>query len=36
MLNGEPLPPKVSRALAAGDLVMVCTPGGVGYGTPSG
>ncbi len=31
-LNGEPLPPKVSRELAAGDVVSVRTPGGGGYG----
>jgi N-methylhydantoinase B len=31
-LNGEKLPAKVSRALVAGDLVAVRTPGGGGYG----
>jgi N-methylhydantoinase B len=33
-LNGEPLPPKVSRELQAGDVVTVRTPGGGGYGRP--
>jgi len=32
LLNGEPLPPKVSRELAAGDVVELRTPGGGGYG----
>jgi len=32
LLNGEPLPPKVTRSLAAGDLVRVETPGGGGFG----
>ena len=31
-VNGEPLAPKVSRALAAGDVVSVETPGGGGWG----
>jgi N-methylhydantoinase B len=31
-LNGEELPAKVTRALSAGDLVSVETPGGGGYG----
>ena len=31
-LNGEELPPKAGRELAAGDLVSVRTPGGGGYG----
>jgi N-methylhydantoinase B len=34
-LNGEDLPPKVSRALAAGDLLTITTPGGGGYGDPA-
>ncbi len=32
LLNGEPLPAKVTRQLAAGDVVMVETPGGGGFG----
>ncbi len=32
LLNGEELPPKVTRALEAGDLVGIETPGGGGYG----
>ena len=31
-LNGEPLPSKVSRELAAEDVVVVRTPGGGGHG----
>ena len=31
-LNGEPLPAKVTRALAADDVVTIETPGGGGYG----
>jgi N-methylhydantoinase B len=31
-LNGEPLPAKVSRDLAAGDVITIETPGGGGYG----
>ena len=31
-LNGEELPPKAGRELAAGDVVSVRTPGGGGYG----
>jgi N-methylhydantoinase B len=31
-LNGEPLPAKVTRDLAAGDLVRIETPGGGGFG----
>ena len=31
-VNGEPVAPKVSRALAAGDVVSVTTPGGGGWG----
>jgi len=34
LLNGEELPAKTSRELAAGDVVTVETPGGGGYGTP--
>ena len=37
LLNGEPLPAKVSRDLAAGDVVRVETPGGGGFGpVPNG
>ncbi len=32
LLNGEELPPKVSRELEKGDVVTVETPGGGGYG----
>jgi N-methylhydantoinase B len=32
LLNGEPLPAKVTRDLSAGDVVMVETPGGGGFG----
>ena len=32
LLNGEALPAKVTRSLAAGDLVRVETPGGGGFG----
>lgn len=32
LLNGAPLPPKVSTRLAAGDVVRVETPGGGGWG----
>ena len=31
-LNGEPFPAKVTRALAAGDVVTIETPGGGGHG----
>ncbi|HEX2729341.1 MAG TPA: hydantoinase B/oxoprolinase family protein [Rubrobacteraceae bacterium] len=34
LLNGQELPPKVSRELAEGDVVTVETPGGGGYGRP--
>jgi N-methylhydantoinase B len=34
LLNGESLPPKASRELAAGDVVSVHTPGGGGWGEP--
>ena len=36
LLNGEELPPKVSRELAEGDVVTVETPGGGGYGRADG
>jgi N-methylhydantoinase B len=36
VLNGEELPPKVTRALSAGDVVRIETPGGGGYGPPAG
>jgi N-methylhydantoinase B len=32
LLNGEELPPKVTRALEPGDVVTVETPGGGGWG----
>ncbi len=32
LLNGEELPPKVSRPVQAGDLLRIETPGGGGYG----
>jgi N-methylhydantoinase B len=32
--NGEELPPKVTRSLAAGDIVRIETPGGGGFGQP--
>jgi N-methylhydantoinase B len=35
-LNDARLPPKASRALAAGDVVAVRTPGGGGWGRPGG
>jgi N-methylhydantoinase B len=35
LLNGEPLPGKASRDLAAGDVVTIETPGGGGYGRPA-
>jgi N-methylhydantoinase B len=35
LLNGEELPPKVSRELEEGDVVTVKTPGGGGYGQRS-
>jgi N-methylhydantoinase B len=31
-LNGDPLPAKVTRDLAAGDAVTIETPGGGGWG----
>jgi N-methylhydantoinase B len=33
-VDGEPLPPKASRPLAAGSVVTLRTPGGGGWGTP--
>ena len=36
LLNGEELPSKVTRQLAAGDVVRIETPGGGGYGAPGG
>jgi N-methylhydantoinase B len=33
LLNGEPLPAKVTRDLAAGDIVTIETPGGGGWGS---
>jgi N-methylhydantoinase B len=35
-LNGEELPPKCDRVLRAGDVVTVRTPGGGGWGEPTG
>jgi N-methylhydantoinase B len=35
LLNGEPLPAKVSRDVAAGDVIRVETPGGGGFGPVS-
>jgi N-methylhydantoinase B len=35
LLNGEELPPKVTRALRAGDVLRIETPGGGGYGAAS-
>jgi N-methylhydantoinase B len=34
LLNGEPLPPKVSFTAAVGDVVTIRSPGGGGYGEP--
>jgi len=36
LLNGEPLPPKASRRLEAGDVVEIRTPGGGGWGSAGG
>ena len=36
LLNDEELPPKTGMELEAGDVVTVRTPGGGGYGSPSG
>ncbi len=33
VLNGEPLPPKVTRDVEAGDVVAIETPGGGGWGS---
>jgi N-methylhydantoinase B len=33
LLNGEELPPKVSRAVRAGDILRIETPGGGGHGS---
>ncbi|MGH3048468.1 MAG: hydantoinase B/oxoprolinase family protein, partial [Gaiellaceae bacterium] len=35
LLNAEPLPAKVTRALAAGESVTIETPGGGGFGSAS-
>jgi N-methylhydantoinase B len=34
--GGEELPPKVTRSLAAGDVLRIETPGGGGFGPPDG
>jgi N-methylhydantoinase B len=34
LLNGEELPPKATRTLAAGDVLRIETPGGGAYGMP--
>jgi N-methylhydantoinase B len=34
LVNGEELPPKLTRQLHAGDVVRVETPGGGGHGAP--
>src|SRR5438067_2285718 len=34
LVNGAPLPPKLSTRLAAGDVVRIETPGGGGWGQP--
>jgi N-methylhydantoinase B/oxoprolinase/acetone carboxylase alpha subunit len=36
LLNGRPLPAKLSRDVRAGDVVEIHTPGGGGYGRPGG
>jgi N-methylhydantoinase B len=36
LLNGEQLPAKTTRELAAGDVVRIETPGGGGFGSPPG
>ena len=36
LLNGEPLPAKATIQLSAGDTITIETPGGGGYGQPSG
>jgi len=35
LVNGEPVDGKLTRALAAGDVVRIETPGGGGWGEPS-
>jgi N-methylhydantoinase B len=35
LLNGSPLPAKVTRDVAAGDVVTIETPGGGGFGPPT-
>jgi N-methylhydantoinase B len=35
LLNGQALPPKVTRSLEPGDVVRIETPGGGGYGPPA-
>jgi N-methylhydantoinase B len=35
LLNGEELPAKVTRAVAAGDVLRIETPGGGGFGEPT-
>ncbi|MEX2211788.1 MAG: hydantoinase B/oxoprolinase family protein [Gaiellaceae bacterium] len=35
LLNGEELPAKVTRELAAGDVIRIETPGGGGHGAPA-
>jgi N-methylhydantoinase B len=36
LVDGEPVPAKVTQALEAGESVRIETPGGGGFGTPSG
>jgi N-methylhydantoinase B/oxoprolinase/acetone carboxylase alpha subunit len=36
LLNGEPLPSKAAGKLSPGDRLRLETPGGGGYGSPSG
>jgi N-methylhydantoinase B len=36
LVNGEPLPAKATRDLAAGDVLRLETPGGGGFGKPDG
>jgi N-methylhydantoinase B len=36
LLNGAELPPKATRTLEPGDIVTIETPGGGGYGSPTG
>jgi N-methylhydantoinase B len=35
LVNGEEIPGKDTRTLAAGDIVRIETPGGGGYGVPA-